>query len=217
MISTLVDWNYPPAFPAGIPTSAPGHLATPSEESNADVEEPTARALDIEIPESVYKETLSPSIHEEVITQVEQDLDEALVENTETVIDATSIPELAPVEDSELQLTSQTLIVEPSFPHTSSNDLVNDTQITEHEEGVLAEEAARGRKTEVEITLEDVTQLVDEDSTNESAPAQQGSKDTVDDEIGLRDVDTSMQETKAHMGKSFTSSWVISYIYFTQA
>ncbi|KAF8161273.1 hypothetical protein B0H34DRAFT_796084 [Crassisporium funariophilum] len=33
VISSLVDWNYPPAFPAGIPASAPGHLATPSTES----------------------------------------------------------------------------------------------------------------------------------------------------------------------------------------
>ncbi|TFK44886.1 hypothetical protein BDQ12DRAFT_673754 [Crucibulum laeve] len=31
VLSDLVDWNFPPVFPAGIPTSASGHLATPSE------------------------------------------------------------------------------------------------------------------------------------------------------------------------------------------
>ena len=193
MISTLVDWNYPPAFPAGIPTSAPGHLATPSEESNA---ESAVQTLDTEIssPKSVDKESSSHLlVHEEVVTQAEKDLDNALVENTETPSDQAtlSIPEPALVEDPEPQPSSQTLIVDPSSSHILSNG------IAEHGD---AEEAAQEHKIDVEITSEDVT-LVDE---NDSAPAQQSLQDTVDDEIESEGVDTSMQETKI-MGKSSTS------------
>ena len=196
MISTLVDWNYPPAFPAGIPTSAPGHLATPSSEgSNA---ESAVQTLDTKTssPKSVDEEGSSHLlVHEEVITQDEKNLDNALVENTETLADQAtlSIPEPALVEDPEPQLSSQTLVVNPSSLHILSNG------IPEHGEGVMADEAAQEHKVDIEITSEDVT-LADE---NESAPAQQSLEDTVN-EIESEGVDTSMQETKI-MGKSFTS------------
>jgi hypothetical protein len=176
VISTLVDWNNPPAFPAGIPTSAPGRLATPSSEEG-NVEGPTVQALDIEIDsfESV-KESL-PHPHAE-------DLDRALVEDN---------PEPALVEP---QLTSQTFVVDPSF-HPFSNDLVNDTRIAD-DEGIIA---APGREIDVELTLEDATQLVDKDSANESAPTQQYSED-IDDKIESKDVDISMKETKIQTGES---------------
>jgi hypothetical protein len=189
VISTLVDWNYPPAFPAGIPTSAPGHLATPSsEESNGNAEF-GVQTLDTEIssPKSVDEECSSHLLeHEEVIT--EKNLDNALVENRETLADQAtlSIQEPAPVEDPELQLLSQTPIVDPCSSHILS-------------EGVMADEAGQGHEI-LEITSEDIT-LVDE---NESAPAQENVEDAVDIEIESGGVDTSMQETKI-MGKNFTS------------
>ena len=194
MISTLVDWNYPPAFPAGIPTSAPGHLATPSEESN---EESAVQTLDTKVdsPKSVDEESSSHLlVHEEAITQAEKDLDNALVENTETLADQATLstPEPALVEDPESQLSSQTFIVAPSSSHILSNG------IAEHGD-VMPEEGAQEHKIDVEITSEDVT-LVEE---NESAPALQSLEDTVD-EIESRGIDTSVQEAKI-IGKSFTS------------
>ena len=135
VISTLVDWNYPPAFPAGIPTSASCHLAMPSmEESN----ESAVQMVDTKI-NSVDKESSSHLlVHEEVITQVEKGLDNALVENTETLADhaTLSIPEPALVEDPESQLSSQTFIVAPSSSYILSN------RIAKHGEGVVHEEAA---------------------------------------------------------------------------
>ena len=190
MISTLVDWNYPPAFPAGIPTSAPGHLATPSEEeSNTEF----AVQTDISSPKSVDEGSYL-LVHEDAITQAEKDLDNAPVENTETLADQAmlSIQEPVVVKDPEPPLSSQTLVVDPSSSHILSNG------IAEHGEDVKAEEAAQEHKI-VEITSEDVT-LVDK---NESAPAQQSLEDAVDDEIESGGVDTSMQETQI-IGKSFT-------------
>ena len=197
MISTLVDWNYPPAFPAGIPTSAPGHLATPSSEgSNA---ESAVQTLDIKTnsPKSVGEEGSSHFlVHEEVIMQDEKNFDNALVENAETLADQATLsnPEPALVEDPEPQLSSQTLVVNPSSSHILSNG------IPEHGEGVMAEEATQEHKVDKEITSEGVT-LADE---NESAPAQQSLEDTVVNEIKSEGVDTSMQETNI-MSKSFTS------------
>ena len=195
VISTLVDWNYPPAFPAGIPTSAPGHLATPSSEESAGS---AAQTLDTEIssPKSLDEENSSHLLVHEEVTQAEKDSDNALVENMETLADQVtlSVPEPALVEDPDPQLSSQTLIVNPSSSHILSNGIV------EHGEGVMAEGDAQEHKTDVDITSEDVT-LVDE---NESAPAQQSLENTVDDEIEFGSGDTSMQETKI-MGKSFTS------------
>ena len=188
VISTLVDWNYPPAFPAGIPTSAPGHLATPSEESNAESTVDTK----ISSPKSDNEGSSSNLlVHDEAITQ---DLDDALIENTETLADQAtlSIPEPALVEDPERQLSSQTLIVDPSSSHILSNGFA------EHGEVVMAEEAAQEHKND--IISEEVT-LVD---GKESASAQQSLEDTVDDGIESEDVDTSMQDMKI-MGKSFTS------------
>ena len=192
-ISAFVDWSCPPAFPAGIPASAPGHLATPSEESSAEF---TVQTLDtgIDFPKSSEEESSSQFlVHEEVITQ--KDSDDVLVDNTETLADegTLSIQEPALVEDHESHLSSQTLVVGPSF----SNILFNG--IAEHGEGVMAEEAAQEHKI-VEITPEDVT-LVD---GNESALAQKNIKESVDDEIESGGVDISMQETEV-IGKSFTS------------
>ena len=194
VISTLVDWNYPPAFPAGIPTSAPGHLATPSsEESNPEF---AVHTLDTEInsPKSVDEESSSHLlVHEEVVTQ-EKDLDNAPVENAELLTDQTSlsIPEPALVEDLEPQLLSQTFIVDPSSSHILPIGIAEH----EHGEGVMSKEEHEI----VEITSDDVT-LADE---NESAPAQQNLEDAVD-EIESWGIDTSMEETKI-MGKSSTSS-----------
>jgi hypothetical protein len=196
VISTLVDWNYPPAFPAGIPTSAPGHLATPSsEESNGNAEF-GVQTLDTEISsaKSVDEECSSHLLeHEEVIT--EKDLDNALVENRETLADQATlfIQEPAPVEDPELQLLSQTPIVDPCSSHILSNGFA------EYGEGVMTEEAGQEHKI-LEITSEGIT-LVD---GNESAPAQENLEDAVDNEIESGGVGTSMQETKI-MGKNFTS------------
>ena len=192
----MVDWNYPPAFPAGIPTSAPGHLATPSEESIA---ESAVQTLDTKIssPKSVEEDSSSHLlVHEEAITQAEKDLDNALVENTETLADQAtlSIPEPALVEDPERQLSSQTLIADASSSHILSNG------VAEHGEVVMGEEAAQEHKIDMEITSEEVTLVY----RKESAPAQQSLEDTVDDQIESRGVDTSMQEMKI-MGKSFTS------------
>jgi hypothetical protein len=198
VISTLVDWNYPPAFPAGIPTSAPGHLATPSsEESNA---ESAIQTLDTKInsPKSVDEESSSHLlVHEEVISPTEMDLNNALVENTEPLAEQAtlSIPEPVLVKDSEPQLSSQTLIVDPSSSHILLNGIL------EHGEGGIAEEAAQEYKIDVEITSEDVT-LVDE---NESALAQQSLEDTIDDEI-----------ESGGMGKSFTSLRLFPIFNFTQ-
>ena len=195
VISTLIDWNYPPAFPAGIPTSASGHLATPSsEESNAEF---AVHKLDIEInsPKSVDEEISSHLlVHEEVVTQ-EKDLNNA-PENAEILTDhaTLSIPEPAVVEDLGPQSLSQTFIVDPSCSH------ILPIRIAEHGEGVMSEEAAKEHKI-VEITSEDVTL----DNENESAPAQQNLEDVVDDEIESWGADASMQETKT-IGKSFTSS-----------
>lgn len=181
VISTLIDWNYPPAFPAGIPTSASGHLATPSsEESNAEF---AVHKLDIEInsPKSVDEEISSHLlVHEEVVTQ-EKDLDNA-PENAEILTDhaTLSIPEPAVVEDLGPQSLSQTFIVDPSCSH------ILPIRIAEHGEGVMSEEAAKEHKI-VEIT------------------AQQNLEDVVDDEIESWGADASMQETKT-IGKSFTSS-----------
>lgn len=200
VISTLVDWNYPPAFPTGIPTSAPGHLATPSEESNADIEESAMLDTEVVSPEPVDKESPPhPLVHEEVTTQAEE-LDKILVENTETLVDQVilSVPEPA-FGDSESQLTFETLIVDPSLSHTSPDDLVDDKRITEHDEGVMAGEVEQVH--DVEITLADIPQLVDEDSTKKSVPAQQSSADIVDDEFESRDIS---MKTKIHMGESFT-------------
>lgn len=190
MIST-VDWNYPPAFSAGIPTSASGHLATPSEESNENVEDSVVQTMGSLITlESVDKESSSHTlVHGEVITQAEKNLAEVLVEHPETLVDQ-AIVEPPVVESSDPQSTSR------SLAHV--NDMVNDKRIAEHGEGVTAEGTAQAHKIGIEITSEDVTQLVDE---NESAPAQQSSED---DEVDIRGVDASMQETKI-IGKSFTS------------
>ena len=191
VISTLVDWNYPPAFPAGIPTSAPGHLATPSsEESN---EESAVQTLDTEIgsPESVDEESSSHLlVNEEVVTK-EKDLDNTLVENTETLVDQAtlSIPEPALVEGPELQLLSQTLIFDPSSSRVLSNGIV------EHE-GVMTEEATQEHKI-VAFTSEDAT-VVDE---SESAPGQKNLEEAVDDEIESESIGTSTHD----MSKSFTS------------
>ena len=195
VISTLIDWNYPPAFPAGIPTSASGHLATPSsEESNAEF---AVHKLDIEInsPKSVDEEISSHLlVHEEVVTQ-EKDLDNAPVEKAELLTDQTSlsIPEPALVEDLEPQLLSQAFIVDPSSSHILPIGIAEH----EHGEGVMSKEEHEI----VEITSDDVT-LADE---NESAPAQQNLEDAVDDEVEAWGIDTSMEETKI-MGKSSTSS-----------
>lgn len=192
----MVDWNYPPAFPTGIPTSAPGHLATPSEESNADIEESAMLDTEVVSPEPVDRESPPhPLVHGGVTTRAEE-LDKILVENTETLVDQVilSVPE----PDSESQLTFETLIVDPPFSHTSPDDLVDDKRITEHDEGVMAGEVEQVH--DVEITLADIPQLVD--STKKSVPAQQSSADMVDDEFGSRDIS---MKTKIHMGESFTN------------
>ena len=192
----MVDWNDLPAFPAGIPTSAPGHLITPSsEECNADVEAPAVQALDLRIdsPAPVDKASSPHSlVHEEVITPAK---DKVFVEN----VDHMTLPTV--VEDSEPQSTSQTFIVDPSFSCTLSNEVVNNTQIID--EGIMVEEAGQGRKVDVEIISEDVIQLVGEDSANESAPTKKSSEDTVDDQIGSEGAET-LQETMIHMGESFS-------------
>ena len=197
----MVDWNNPPAFPAGIPTSAPGRLATPSSEEG-NVEGPTVQALDIEIDsfESV-KESL-PHPHAE-------DLDRALVEDTDTLADPVTLPNPEPAL-VEPQLTSQTLVVDPSS-HTFSNDLLNDTRIAD-DEGIIA---APGREIDVELTLEDATQLVDKDSANDSAPTQQYSED-IEDEIESKDVDTFMKETKVQTGESLSGLGLFPVFIFTQ-
>jgi hypothetical protein len=193
VISTLVDWNYPPAFPAGIPTSAPGHLATPSsEESNINVEESAVQALDalIKSLESADKESSCHTVvHEEVITQAEKDLDKVLVKISETPVDHATL----------------SIAVDPSSSHTLSND---DTRIAEYGEGVMPEEVAQGHKADVEIISEGVTQLVDE---NELSP-QQSSEDAVDDKIESKG---SMQEMDI-IGKSFTSFGFFPIFYFEQ-
>lgn len=143
VISTLVDWNYLPAFCAGIPTSIPGHLAMPSsQESNTEFD---VQMLDTEInsPESVNEG--SPShllVHEKAIMQAEKDLDNALVENTEILADQTmlSIQEPAPVKDPEPPLSSQMLIVDPSSLHISSSGIAG------HGGDVKAEEVAQDQK-----------------------------------------------------------------------
>lgn len=199
VISTsVVDWNHPPAFPAGIPTSAPGHLATPSsEESSANGEGSAVQAPSTLITslESVDKESSSYSlVHEEVTTHAEKDLDKVLVDQA-----TLSIPEPALVEDSEPQSTFQTLTADlSSSSPTLSDVVVNDTQVAKHGEGVMAEEPAQRHKIDVEITSEDVTQL------NESAPAQQSPESNVDHEVESKGVDTSMQESEI-MSKSLTS------------
>ncbi|KAF8967960.1 hypothetical protein BDZ97DRAFT_1802168 [Flammula alnicola] len=66
VISNVVDWNNPPAFPSGLPASASGHLATPSSEgedqSPAAPEEETVNeettVIDIEIGFTVEEHEL---------------------------------------------------------------------------------------------------------------------------------------------------------------
>lgn len=41
-----MDWNYPPAFPSGAPTSGSGHLATPDEVVEDEIK-------DIVLPENI--------------------------------------------------------------------------------------------------------------------------------------------------------------------
>jgi hypothetical protein len=216
VISTLVDWNYPPAFPAGIPTSAPGHLATPSsEERIGNMEESTVQALDtlINSLESDKESSSHTVVNEEVITQAEKESGKPLVENPKTLVDHSTLstPEPIVVEDSEPLSTSQTLVVDPSSSRILSNDVVKNTWIAEHGVGVRAE-ALQGHETEVKIASEDIVQWVDK---NESAPAQQKSEDTFEDEIESSGVDTSMPETKI-IGRSFTSLELFPHIYFTQ-
>ena len=182
MISTLVGWGHPHAFPAGIL----GHLAPLSEESHTVVEESTAQA-----PEFVNKEC-SPHLldHKKVIPQAEKD---ALVESTQTLVDQATLSITEP--DSEPQLTTQAFIANHCFSLPN-----NGTRVAEHDHGVMVEETAQGGKINVEISSKNVTQLVDEDSANELASIQQ---DSVDTEIGSMGIDTFLQETEIRIGKTF--------------
>jgi hypothetical protein len=133
-----VNWNYPPAFPAGLPASASGHLATPSSEGEDLVAAEHPTAIDNKITDAeelvaqdnqiLTEKGESPPLRDDTATTFKQSIPEQEAASMSEAADvtATALEDAAtPSIDVIEKLSEETAIAqEPDEP--SSHGSVGD-------------------------------------------------------------------------------------------
>ena len=99
VISNLVNWNNPPAFPTGKPASASGHLTTPSPEENQDI----VFAADETIPLSVDEEEERRQVQDAEFAHDSEVIESETEENHD---DCRKMPTLEMVIESQTEVVS---------------------------------------------------------------------------------------------------------------